>query len=58
LTIRLLHTGTRRKSARFAAPVLHLWHPQNPRTGFEENRRRLQELLRCKRITANRDRQL
>lgn len=58
LTIRLLHSGTRRKSARFAAPVLHLWHPQNSRIGFEENRQRLQELLRSKRILATRGRQL
>jgi glycosyltransferase involved in cell wall biosynthesis len=58
LTIRLLHSGTRRKSARFAAPVLHLWHPQNSRMGFEENRQRLQELLCSKRILATRGRQL
>ncbi len=48
LTIRLLNSGVRRKSARFVSPVLHLWHRQNPRTGLEENQRRLRELLLIK----------
>jgi heptosyltransferase-3 len=51
LTIRLIRLGIRRKSARFATPVLHLWHRQNPRTSFEENRRRLHDLLRSKQRT-------
>lgn len=45
LTIRLIRSGLRRKSARFAATVIHLWHPQNPRSSLEENRRRLESVL-------------
>ncbi len=45
LTIRLLHAGIRRKSARFAAPVVHLWHPENDRGTLAGNRRRLEALL-------------
>ncbi|MBM4315794.1 MAG: glycosyltransferase [Deltaproteobacteria bacterium] len=52
LTIRLLHAGLRRRSARFAAPLLHLWHPQNDRTTLAENRRRLDVLLSSNDIRA------
>jgi hypothetical protein len=52
LTIRLLHAGLRRKSARFAAPVLHLWHPENDRGTLAENRRRLEALLSSREIRA------
>jgi glycosyltransferase involved in cell wall biosynthesis len=52
LTIRLLHAGLRRKSARFAAPVVHLWHPGNDRGTLAENRRRLEALLRSREIRA------
>jgi len=45
LVIRLLHAGVRHKSARFAAPVLHLWHAENDRSRLPENRRRLEKLL-------------
>jgi glycosyltransferase involved in cell wall biosynthesis len=45
LVIRLLRAGVRHKSGRFAAPVLHLWHKENDRSGLEENQRRLQQLL-------------
>lgn len=47
LTIRLIRSGVRRKSARFAATVLHLWHPQNSRADLEVNKHRLQELLKA-----------
>ena len=30
--IRLLHAGVKHKSARFAAPVFHLWHRENDRS--------------------------
>ena len=50
LAIRLLHAGVRHKSARFAAPVLHLWHRENDRGGLVENRRRLEDLLNSRRI--------
>jgi glycosyltransferase involved in cell wall biosynthesis len=52
LTIRLLHAGLRRKSARFAAPVVHLWHPENDRGTLAENRRRLEALLGSREIRA------
>ncbi len=50
--VRLLHSGIKHKSARFAAPVLHLWHPENDRRGLAENRRRLESALRCDRVVA------
>ncbi|MCC6610645.1 MAG: glycosyltransferase family 2 protein [Burkholderiales bacterium] len=52
LVIRLLHAGVRHKSARFAASVFHLWHPENDRTRLPENQRRLDELLRSNRVRA------
>jgi glycosyltransferase involved in cell wall biosynthesis len=52
LVIRLLHAGVRHKSARFAAPVFHLWHRENDRTRVAENRARLDELLASGRIVA------
>jgi glycosyltransferase involved in cell wall biosynthesis len=52
LSIRLLHAGLRRKSARFAAPVVHLWHPENDRETLAENRRRLDALLCSREIRA------
>jgi glycosyltransferase involved in cell wall biosynthesis len=48
LVIRLLHAGVRHKSARFAAPVFHLWHPEQNRAGLPENQARLTALLRSK----------
>jgi len=52
LVIRLLHAGVQHKSARFAAPVLHLWHRENDRSRLPENQRRLDELLGSKRTAA------
>jgi glycosyltransferase involved in cell wall biosynthesis len=52
LVIRLLHAGVRHKNARFAAPVLHLWHRENDRSRLPENQRRLDELLASNRIEA------
>lgn len=52
LVIRLLHAGIKHKSARFAAPVFHLWHKQADRRGFEENRRLLAALLASTRTRA------
>lgn len=45
LVIRLLRSGVKHKSARFAAPVFHLWHPENDRSGLPENQQRLKLLL-------------
>jgi len=52
LVIRLLHAGVQHKSARFAAPLFHLWHPENDRSRFAENRRRLDAVLASDRIAA------
>lgn len=52
LVIRLLHAGVRHKSARFAAPVFHLWHRGQDRSRFAENRLRLDEILRSTRVEA------
>ena len=54
LALRLLHSGVSRKSARFAAPVLHLWHRENDRGGLEDNWLRLAALSRCGRTRASR----
>jgi len=52
LVIRLLHAGVRHKSARFAAPLFHLWHKEWDRGQLEENQRRLNEILASGRIEA------
>ena len=52
LVIRLLHAGVRHKSARFAAPVFHLWHRENDRGRLSENQRRLDEVRHSRRIRA------
>jgi predicted glycosyltransferase involved in capsule biosynthesis len=52
LVVRLIRTGLVNKSARFAAPVLHLWHKENDRSHLEENQRRLQQVLDAKHIRA------
>jgi glycosyltransferase involved in cell wall biosynthesis len=54
LVIRLIQSGLKRKSARFAAPVLHLWHTENDRSGLVENRRHLEDRLQSKEIYASR----
>jgi glycosyltransferase involved in cell wall biosynthesis len=45
LVIRLIHAGVRRKEGRFAAPVLHLWHPHNDKSRQEMNYQRLMDRL-------------
>jgi glycosyltransferase involved in cell wall biosynthesis len=52
LVIRLLHAGVRHKSARFAAPVFHLWHAENDRSRLTENQRRLDAILQSDRMRA------
>ncbi len=54
LVIRLIQSGLGRKSARFAAPVLHLWHKENDRSSLAENRRHLEQRLQSREICANR----
>lgn len=52
LVIRMLHAGIKHKSARFAAPVFHLWHKENDRARLAENQRLLDEMLGSQRIEA------
>jgi glycosyltransferase involved in cell wall biosynthesis len=52
LVIRLIHAGVRHKSARFAAPVFHLWHAENDRTRLPENQTRLAEIIGSNKIAA------
>jgi glycosyltransferase involved in cell wall biosynthesis len=52
LVIRLIRAGVKNKSARFAAPVLHLWHKENDRSHLEDNQRRLQGVLNATHIRA------
>lgn len=52
LVLRLLHAGVMHKSARFAAPVFHLWHRENDRGRLAENQRLLDELIASGRFRA------
>lgn len=52
LVIRLLRAGVKHKSARFAAPVFHLWHKENDRSRLPENETRLNDVLRSQRVRA------
>lgn len=52
LVIRLLRAGVRHKSARFAAPVFHLWHQEQDRQRLPENQTRLDDLLRSANVRA------
>jgi glycosyltransferase involved in cell wall biosynthesis len=45
LVVRLIRAGIRHKSARFAAPVFHLWHREFDRSRLAENQLRLNEVL-------------
>ncbi len=52
LVIRLLHAGVKHKSARYAAPVFHLWHREQDRRYLPENQKRLEALLQSSVIKA------
>lgn len=52
LVVRLFHAGIGRKDGRFATGVFHLWHPEADRSGLQENKRRLDEVLASVRIQA------
>lgn len=54
LVIRLLHASVHHKSARFAAPVFHLWHRENSRDNLTRNRERLEQVLRSDQVRAAR----
>lgn len=53
LVIRLLHAGVKHKSARFAATVFHLWHPEQDRVRLPDNQKRLDDLLRSSVVRAS-----
>jgi len=52
LVIRLLRAGVKHKSARFAATVFHLWHPEQDRMRLPDNQKRLDDLLRSSTVRA------
>ena len=52
LVIRLLHAGVKHKSARYAAPVFHLWHREQDRRYLPENQKRLDELVQSSTVRA------
>ena len=52
--VRMIRSGVRRKSGRFATGVLHLWHPEADRSGLQQNELRLDEVVRTARIRAMR----
>lgn len=52
LVIRLLHAGIKHKNARFGATVFHLWHPEQDRMRLPDNQKRLDDLLRSRRVRA------
>lgn len=45
LVVRLLRSGVKHKTARYAAPVFHLWHREQARAGLDENQKRLDRVL-------------
>jgi glycosyltransferase involved in cell wall biosynthesis len=52
LVIRLIRSGTFRKSGKLAVPVIHLWHQQNHRTQEAINLKLLKEIQRSTRTRA------
>lgn len=54
LAIRLLHAGVRHRSARFYAPLFHLWHRESDRGGLARNQERLEALLASDTVRAAR----
>lgn len=52
LVIRLLHAGVSHKSARFSAPLFHLWHREQDRGSLARNQQLLDELMASKRSEA------
>jgi hypothetical protein len=52
LVIRLLHAGVKHKSARLAATVFHLWHPEHDRMKLPDNQKRLDDLSRSTTVRA------
>ncbi len=48
--IRLIRSGVQRKEARSDVPVLHIWHPENPRTSLSKNEELLRDTTQSDRI--------
>ena len=53
VALRLINSGLTVKSLRFAAPVLHLWHPEASRENVKSNERYLNEVRASARILAH-----
>lgn len=52
LVIRLIRSGIRHKSGRYACPVLHLWHRESSRNNLDANSLRLQQVMASAHIRA------
>lgn len=52
LVIRLVRAGVKHKTARYAAPVFHLWHQEHDRSRLDVNRRRLESLVQSHHVRA------
>lgn len=52
LVIRLIRAGIKRKSGKFAIPVIHLWHHQNDRAQKQINLNLLKQIIKDQRIHA------
>jgi len=52
LVIRLIRSGVHHKTARFAAPVIHLWHREHDRSTFRKNQDMLDKVLKSGRTEA------
>jgi glycosyltransferase involved in cell wall biosynthesis len=52
IAVRLINSGLRVKSARFACPVLHLWHKEESRHGLDRNRSYLRSAIAERRTKA------
>lgn len=53
VALRLINSGLTVKSLRFAAPVLHLWHPEASRGNLKSNERYLDEVRLNARVLAH-----
>jgi glycosyltransferase involved in cell wall biosynthesis len=53
IAVRMINSGVRVKSLRFAAPVLHLWHKEESRVTLEQNLAYLHAALAEKRTRAS-----
>jgi glycosyltransferase involved in cell wall biosynthesis len=52
LVVRLFHAGVNHKTARFAAPVFHLWHKESDRSSYHKNQERFDKVLQTRAIRA------